>query len=641
MHRPRRNNSRRHRRRLSALAAAPAAAVASCLAALSLNRGDPTVVAFLAAGGTRSPAACFVARCGVAGAGLPAGRGRCSVTSVPVPLAVVTVSRRTGATGRPSSLVAGGQLAGGVDREVEAPWGAAGLDVSRVKFRRGAGVRRSMLTASAETDGGGGVGVDGADAGVRQGEGDPARLRKNLSKMMLPELKALYRAGGGKPGTLRKAELLERLSRPMLERRVASDGGGRPDEARPAAAVPASAPTLETVVETATSYPSNAVISSSSSSSPSSFSSSSLGGSRVAPPVGEGGGDTADLVTVDAQEDAAFPLGGGSAVIYDALETTNLAGASDAAKHLRTETSQIAYSEHTPGFREPAGVRESGPAGGGGTSLSGMATMSSGPAAVMSAARARGAAAQAASARVAGTRRTSEVAKARRHSESVRARAANAWRQTAEGRQQQRHGVLSSPESVLAEAATGNQGGQARDGMSSRGGWGVNRVGDGASAAPPAGGTDTSGISTSAGYRHSPPRQPVHMLRSNSAPGRQAATAGREGGEPDGGGHGNGDMEHVGGGGGPGGGGQANRARVGRGDARVRAAGAPRGNVRRARLMPKMPNPWTRAGRGGAAEGLSEEGDVVEEFLTDTMIQPSENGHVSSGDALFNRLVVV
>lgn len=686
MHPTRKNNSRRRHRRLSALAAAPAAAVGSCLVALSLNRGDPTVGAYLAAGvTTRSPAACFLARCGVAGAGLHAGWGQSRVTPVSVPSSAVTVSRRPGTARRSSSsLLAGRHLpAGDVDRELlGAPWGAAaGFDVSsRERFRCGAaeaeagaaGVRLSMLTASAKTDGGGGVGVDGegtrAGGGGGGGDEDLAKLRKSLSKMMLPELKAMYRAGGGKPGTLRKAELLERLSRATtLEPAVG--GCGRSDEVRPAAAVSTSAPTLETVVETATSHPSDAAVPSSSSSS------SSVRGHRVVRrPVGEAGGDTAE-----PREDAAVPVGDGSAMTDDVLlppARQTEAGASDATRHVRAGASQIAHSsDHVPEeemmmVSEAAGGRRGGCGGGGGASgTTGVDTMSSGPAAVMSAARARGAAAQAASARVAGTRRASDVAKAnaRRHSESVRVRAASAWRQSVEGQQEQqqhqRQGVLSSSSSperaFVAEAAgagaVGSRREQARGRIGSGGGgfWGD-------AAAPPAAGgrgEEVSGVSSmEEGYRHPTPRQPAHMLTSNNnAPGRRGATAwqgggGGGGGEPDDGGYGygngngNGDFERTGGGGGGGGGGgQANRYRAGRGgEERVRAAGAPRFNAGRVRLMPRMPNPWTRGGRGGAAEGLSEEGDdVVEEFLTDTMMQPSENRHVSSGDALFNRLVGV
>ncbi|CAM9475244.1 unnamed protein product, partial [Laminaria digitata] len=53
-----------------------------------------------------------------------------------------------------------------------------------------------------------------------------------------------------------------------------------------------------------------------------------------------------------------------------------------------------------------------------------------------------------------------------------------------------------------------------------------------------------------------------------------------------------------------------------------------------------MPNPWSRGGAGGAAEGLPEEGDVVDAFLEDVMMLSSTSDgkdREPSGDTLFDR----
>ncbi|CAM9371334.1 unnamed protein product, partial [Ectocarpus sp. 12 AP-2014] len=56
----------------------------------------------------------------------------------------------------------------------------------------------------------------------------------------------------------------------------------------------------------------------------------------------------------------------------------------------------------------------------------------------------------------------------------------------------------------------------------------------------------------------------------------------------------------------------------------------------RQRRLPAVPNPWSRGGVGGDAEGMPEEGDVVDAFLASTMMEPSDERE-ASGDPLFDR----
>lgn len=74
---------------------------------------------------------------------------------------------------------------------------------------------------------------------------------------------------------------------------------------------------------------------------------------------------------------------------------------------------------------------------------------------------------------------------------------------------------------------------------------------------------------------------------------------------------------------------------------KYRSGGSPvsRGGGGRPRLMPKMPNPWARGGQGGASEGLPAEGDVVDEYLADLMVQASDKERGASGDPIFDRSV--
>ncbi|CAM9475384.1 unnamed protein product, partial [Laminaria digitata] len=99
--------------------------------------------------------------------------------------------------------------------------------------------RLFMSTAALGTSGGGAVRAAAAGATAvasaaapgesRGGEGQEAASPENLTKLKVSELKALYRQGGGKPGALRKAELVERLTRSLDEGR--GSAGPRPSEA--------------------------------------------------------------------------------------------------------------------------------------------------------------------------------------------------------------------------------------------------------------------------------------------------------------------------------------------------------------------------------------------------------------------------
>ncbi|CAM9663847.1 unnamed protein product, partial [Scytosiphon promiscuus] len=262
------SRSRRRRRRSAGAAppsapaacSAPAAALASCLAALLLNTAtgvdssSASATANLRGGGAGGnlAAPCFLHAAATADGGRARhgtrNRGGGACGRAPVSRLSVTVASAGDSTGSGSSssgffpgrrrarsrLAAWGgsseiggapSLGSGAGHEgAAAARGEGGLcrrGGSR-RARRGVGSQGSTAQIQAGSGGGGGAraaltmeaayaaaGLEGAGAA----DGPPGSTSlSDLAKMKLPELKEMYRAAGGKPGALRKAELVERLS---------------------------------------------------------------------------------------------------------------------------------------------------------------------------------------------------------------------------------------------------------------------------------------------------------------------------------------------------------------------------------------------------------------------------------------------
>ena len=484
------------------------------------------------------------------------------------------------------------------------------------------------------------------DEATKGGVATAAPQGQELAKMKLTELKAMYRDSGGKPGTLRKAELMERLKRSFEGQAGtgAEAGSGAPPQQAP---VPRPSPAaltgvgsprkvsqevvgaedlmLDTVSET---YTARAPATEEAGISP------SAGRSFKAWTRGDGEDmDAAGMSSAKAfvswepeQRAEPAPVYGGSATFPLTSDVQTASG--------------LLVGQ---GFAE---VRK------------GNDVLSQGPAAVVAAARARGAAAAAATKRGAVGSRLRAMEEARRHTEAVHSRAVKeAWaRSPNEIRHPQenqsngkaggsedrvdvplvdRGDLASAAEKVASAAPRTSFATAAQFASVAPPSEGVNKppkhsdsaapenhdvagapvgeagapVGEACNTAP--GGAKDRSASWS-GCRGQAPREPERKTNSAAlARCREAQTApvaeGRDG-------------------------------TCGLRNPRVEGSTAAPRFYGRPRLMPKMPNPWARGGKaGGSAEGQPEDGDVVDEYLEDMMMQASDKERCSSGDPLFDR----
>lgn len=649
-----RRRRRRRRRRPTTATTTPrappastaASALAACLVALILNTtGDspPTLAtAFLNGGAGSSRPACFLHAAATAAntgascrtrAGLGTNRGANSLPGYAAD-AAVAAARAPGTSGHNGNVFfarrrACSQLAaawgaggrgggggglplrlGGTREEVSAaPAGGFGCEEG-CRRSRGRG-RGSLDTMAAEGQDGG---SDGDASGIRaagkmeaattsSSTGDGAReeaggvsserdgLQDDLAKMKLSELKVMYREGGGKPGNLRKAELVERLSErplPPADVGVASS----PEEA--GAELSAGTPALVATADKA-----------------------APAGER--PFASEGAPPVAPMPLLEAEEEspAAPDLlgvlnGGGGAAVGDE--------SADPSTKQHQAPLPLGEERFVPDTSSSA---HPGPAAGGGDLLS------SGPSAVVAAARARGAAAAAASSKIAASGRFRAMTEARRHTEAVRARAAssngnngnNAWAQqlaeeVSQPQQHQRQPQQSENNGASATTTLDGSGSGRgiRDGV--MGARGLEGFQKGAQTAPGAAAVAAVAAAEAATTAKYSPR------------GRSGAN-----GQPD-------RRQNAGGGAGARGRGRDRRVTDGGAwSVLVDSPVARRSSSRPRRgRMPLAYNPWARGGgrARGENDGMPEEGDVVDAFLADAMMRPSDDRE-ASGDPLFDR----
>lgn len=627
-----------------------------------------------------------------------------------------------------------------------------------------------------------GFGSEGASEGVArtaevgQGEGHGAASSMVLSKMKVSELKAMYKEGGGSPGTLRKAELVAQLTR-SFEAQGVDDCGPRSEYAieetdtAASIATPQVASAGDTAVDALvqvkgttpgmTSLPRDVIAGTTGAASPLQ--------SRDTPSDNDSAESHASIHDKSrakgrnvGEEVGPETVRGGSPIGHrdvdvEALDCVlgmeSLENSKESARAIPAAATEI-----SSGFVAPpelalanAGLTASAASIGDQESVAreygeDTATevakdmLSSGPSAVVAAARARGAAAAAASARVAAGGRARAVAEARKHTEAVQSRAAGGWARSAEFAQDHQYGHLDDPhhpdryDETRDRARRDSHGQEALqrrkmsrgdivppttenglllDGVPFSGARQSNRAGtrsqEGSpgAAAVAAAATKAAAITATVTReaQHQPaatvarhpaqdgarrvPMQPSRMIRSVGA-GRALASSDSNGvGDGVHGGGGRGTAGKGGGGspdryqanqrqergdqrdyhhhhhhqreqpgrgaggrgrGGPGKGGDSSTIRSASGGgggvsrsgavstAGVSSAGSPRRTSSgRPRLLPKMANPWARAGAGGAAEGLAEEGDEVEEYLSEKMMEASDKDRSSSGDELFAR----
>lgn len=545
-----------------------------------------------------------------------------------------------------------------------APW------LGRQHRRGSTGRGFNMLTAAVETSGEGSVeasseggdttrwgdaGAGGLGMGLglgagRSGEAAEETALEDLTKMKLAELKQLYRDGGGKPGTLRKAELVERLTRSLGAGQVHT--GARPETIvvppEVTADEPPTTPTQHRVEAAAASTAGHTSVYRPGSASPEGG--GVVDGDLLARGVVNGGAEGVVVVDdgqhgheallssslegdKDSEGTATAPTGSllnGRDVACDtaALDmVVHAMGDTRGSEGIATPAAAAAASTSSSRFtpdQARAGAIDSvplGEEGGGNGSAAGRVSggndvvgdvLASGPSAVVAAARARGAAAAAASARVAAESRARAMVEARRHTEAVRSRAANGWLQSPEGlrqqpEQQQKRGNGILPTVGALTGVSGRQGGEGDEAAST--------ATTAAAAAAAATSTADRGLKMQGVENGNVARQPDGMLNSAGAGGRSAGTGRREGARR-----------------------TADYARGG--GIRTRGVDRPggRGGGGRPRLLPKMPNPWSRAGAGGAAEGLPEEEDVVDEFLAEKMQEASDKEpDALSVDSVFYR----
>eukprot|EP00903_Cladosiphon_okamuranus_P021823 g20067.t1 len=643
-------------------ASAAASALAACLAALILNTtGDSPpalATAFLTGGTCCYPPTCFLHAAATAAttgsscrtrAGLGSSHG---VNSLPGFAAGAAGAARAGATattglngkfssarrrrrsqlalacgagGSEGGVIAGPRLLrlGGTREEVAAAH-AGGFGCEDPRRSRGRGRGRLDMTGAQGQDGGGGGGGDAngiraarkLEAATTTSSGGGAREEavdaasdggglRDLTKMKLSELKELYREGGGKPGNLRKAELVERLSDRQLP---PADATAVPSSPSKAGAAAVTTPSLVVTAEKAAAAGEQAV------------------GSEGVLPVAP-----LPLLEAEGESPAAQGLFGGlngdsgAAVVRDEM-------AGPAMRHHQapqprgeedfiTDASSITYPPP--------------PAAAGGDLLS------SGPSAVVAAARARGAAAAAASSKMAAGGRFKAMTEARRHTEAVRARAAsrnshNAWaQQPAETGQRRQHqhqphqtedtGASATVTATATLDGSGN-GSAVRDGaMGTRGLGGLHH---GAQAAP--GAAAMAAVAAAEAARAAVAAEAAGAATaSNSHEGHSGAS-----GQPD-------RRRNAAPGPGLGARGRGRHRQVVEGGAWSVLVDPP--VSRRSSSQPwrrRMPiafNPWARRGRaGGQDDGMPEEGDVVDAFLADTMMRQSDDRE-ASGDPLFDR----
>lgn len=502
----------------------------------------------------------------------------------------------------------GGVLSSGERRRQAAGTRGKGGGFSREEGTKRArrGARSQKPTAEIRAGGGGGgaraaltMEAAYAAAGLEGADGEPgATASPDLSKMKLPELKELYRAAGGKPGALRKAELVERLKQSRQIGAVTAAAAPAPEPRRfeaeatpPAGTTPQAGARAHKQAEH---------------SSPSLFNVLAGSGGRMA---------IDDATDADADTNLAVDHAGPTEVDTHAAVpgTPVLAGAAAAA---------AVWSGEAAG----------GVAGD---------VLSSGPSAVVAAARARGAAAAAASSRVAAGGRLRAMAEARRHTEAVRSRASanTAVSQSVdEGVQMQGQQQQQQPRQRQEQQHRVNGAGAAS---------GTPAAGEGTVGSAGEGRTDTKAVK-------GPGAAAVAAVAAAAAAARAAAavaatpgyaTRDRSRGRGNGGGRQEGRHQAAAT--------PANRGNEAGGSRGVRGGDGGAWSVladpavpRRAshsprqRRLPAMPNPWARGGVGGPAEGMPEEGDVVDAFLADTMVQTSEDRE-ASGDPLFDRYVGV
>ncbi|CAN0358973.1 unnamed protein product, partial [Ectocarpus sp. 12 AP-2014] len=274
---------RRHRSRppppAAPTACGPASALATCLLALIINTAGESsalATAFLANGGggsgsgSRSPA-CFLHAAAAGGArdrdGGGSGRRR-SASGTGLPGA--TARRRGGDDSRSAcaghrSRLAANDDAWGRESEGEILPARAGRGVAAASHGRGSrwekggkgraasgGGSLYMLKAAGGGCGGGIKAAGKMEAAASASVGDarealgatsaaPSNLQ-DLAKLKLAELKVLYRQSGGKPGSLRKAELVQRLSESRQIDTVTGSPGTLVLEETAPAAVLAAAP---------------------------------------------------------------------------------------------------------------------------------------------------------------------------------------------------------------------------------------------------------------------------------------------------------------------------------------------------------------------------------------------------------------
>lgn len=552
---------------------------------------------------------------------------------------------------------------------------------------------------------------------------------EDVGKMKLPELKALFRERGGKPGTLRKSELVRRISSSFL---AGAHGAGEDlrssEEERlglMSPSVPSSQGSLAKVIPSlqkdtsvldetmATAIPPSVedII----------HGKENTGNSSGGHDVRHGDATAESLkgfthLRAAGASDAGQALEGawgetnvkcpgttGAGDFFPASTPSAEAATTTSTKplspddHLHRVTAQLLQeqrvlvsqsSKRREGEFHVAEETVDRPASGiaqtTAPSRLQQGPLNGGAAAVVAAARARGAAAAAASARVAATGRVAALTAAKGHGEAVRARASTSWQLSSDAQQSQQfllpNEVLSAdgvgdPEAMDEEEngtrsrraaracsrhlvgsnlidATVAEGRSRLDRLRDRGAGSAyhSRMISGCNSGGAVGGRDHEAMS---GVHVDDRRKRFDTERVNASGGGTHVThahrstersmsaappdtpAGDQGGgcydgeavQPaeripaTGRGHGAGGASLLAGG----------AAGSGSAGGRGRSGGKPR-------RMPKMPNPWAQAGDPAVEEWISGNGDVVEEFLMHTMGCLDDKDD-SSNDPVFNRLV--
>lgn len=456
----------------------------------------------------------------------------------------------------------------------------------------GGGTDRSGLQAAAKNAAGDTHVGRGIATSTTRGEPVVTAAPEELSKMKLADLKALYRDNGGKPGALRKAELVERLRR-SFQGQTAITGAGSPSAL--ASKTVKTGDLFEAETATATKITSTTTL-----------------------PVDESCVSSPQLLTRPGEEPNHL------------TSEKLLSLPADEAGNGLVMPSPVGPSDlqsSPAGARTALGVEVQQDLPGAPDDL-----LSQGPAAVVAAARARGAAAAAAAAArgAAGGWDLSASGMTEEEEAPELSIAANGWVLSPEEARQhlrRQQKLLQEPEQLREreENRQSNEGTREATTVASADN-AVNIAAEHARSAL------LAASPSSAAWRNRVFRDPER--RSDSGPGLEL--------EP---GRGRGKAAvsaQARGVASP----QVDRlnpvvTRGGGVNRKYRPGGSPvsRGDGGRPRLMPKMLNPWARGGRGGASEGLPEVGDVIDEYLADLMVQASDKERGASGDPIFDRSV--